>query len=312
MIPAKEAHLKIAAATDPGMKGKNNEDQYAFSLYTLDHNDPTPVVFAIVADGIGGHRAGEVASQIAVDIISDAVSVSSASQPEAIMEAAIIQASKSIQAQGSYSDEQLGMGTTVVCAWVIGDKLYSTHVGNSRIYLLRNRRLTQLNVDHTWVREAVEAGALTVEQARSHPHANIIRRYLGSEGIPEVDTRLRTDRGGLASPRNQGLRLHPKDRLLLCSDGLNDMIVDAEIAKLMAAPDLEESVASLINAANEAGGKDNITVILLEVPRPENQSLWEKLRYVNPQVAIATAGLVLIGLAVLAALGMYLYQILTK
>ena len=94
------------------------------------------------------------------------------------MEAALIQASQAIQAQGSNSESQFGMGTTAVDAWVIGDRLYSVHVGNSRLYLLRGKKMVQLNVDHTWVREAIDAGALTVEQARTHPHANIIRRYL--------------------------------------------------------------------------------------------------------------------------------------
>ena len=309
MIPAEKAHLGIAAATDPGMKGKNNEDQFAVSAYRLSHKDHTPSIFAIVADGIGGHRAGEVASSIAVEMISDAVATSNGSQPLAIMESAIIQASKAIQAQGSNSETHFGMGTTVVCAWIIGEQLYTTHVGNSRLYLLRNRRLVQLNLDHTWVQEAVDAGALTEEQARSHPHANIIRRYLGAEVIPEVDFRIRTDRHHQHSEDHQGFRLRPGDRLMLCSDGLNDMVDHQEIAAELALPDLNAAAQALVTAANQHGGKDNITLIVLEMP-PGNKlkNFWHNLKDTEPQVAVAYAGLVLMGLAVLAALGMYLYQ----
>lgn len=310
MIPAEKAHLKLAAASHPGMKGKNNEDQFSVAAYTVEYPKPAPAIFAMVADGIGGHRGGEVASNIAVEMISEAVAASNASQPLAIMEAAIIRASQAIQIQGGSHPDLLGMGTTVVCAWVIGDRLYTSHVGNSRLYLLRSRRLTQLNLDHTWVREAVDAGALTEDQARAHPHANIIRRYLGSETNPEVDTRIRTDRSPHYSQEHQGLRLHPGDRLLLCSDGLNDMVVDEVIARELARPELNEAAAELINAANHNGGKDNITVVIVEMPKNNGlRGLWDNLRDVNPQVAIAYAGLVLMVLAILAALGMFLSQI---
>jgi len=313
MIPADKAHLNIAAASDPGMKGKNNEDQFAVSAFKLSQEDPTPVVFAIVADGIGGHRAGEVASSIAVEMICNTVAASDGGQPIIIMESALIQASQAIHAQGIQSDTQIGMGTTAVCAWLIGDRLYSAHVGNSRMYLLRGRRLVQLNVDHTWVREAVDAGALTTEQARAHPHSNIIRRYLGSDLIPEVDVRLRTDRSDHYSIENQGFHMRPGDRLLLCSDGLNDMVVDSEIAKILVEPDIHKVVLDLVDAANAAGGKDNITVVILEMPRKQGvRGFWQNLREINPQVAIAYAGLVLMGLAVLSALAMVLFQLFTQ
>ena len=313
MIPAEKAHLNLAAATDPGKKGKKNEDQFAVAAYTLGETDETPSVFAIVADGIGGHRAGEVASNIAVEMICDAVGASDASEPLGIMESAMLKASQTILAQGSISESQFGMGTTSVCAWVIGDELYATHVGNSRLYLFRGRRLIQLNVDHTWVREAVDAGALTTDQARSHPHANIIRRYLGSEVNPQVDMRLRTDRNSSYSIENQGFRLRPGDRLLLCSDGLNDMVVDTQIARILESTDIHQAVLDLVDAANEAGGKDNITAVILEVPEMEGLSgFWEHLQDLTPQLAIAYAGLVLMGLAILTALGMFFYQLFNK
>lgn len=311
MIPAAQAHLLVAAASDPGMKGKNNEDQFAVTAYQIGSSNTTPAVFAIIADGIGGHRSGEIASEIAVEMICDAVSASDASQPVEIMQAAILQASQAILAQGLQASEQFGMGTTCVCAWIIGDQIFATHVGNSRLYLLRNEQLIQLNLDHTYVQEAIDAGALTTEQARSHPHANIIRRYLGSTVDPEVDTRIRTDRNPQFSPDNQGFRLRAGDRLLLCSDGLNDMIADEVIAEELAQPDIQQAVSNLIVAANANGGKDNITVIVLEMPKNGAPAdYWDALREVKPQTAFSYAGLVVMGLAILVAIILFIFQLI--
>jgi protein phosphatase len=162
------------------------------------------------------------------------------------------------------------------------------------------------------VQEAVQAGALTVEQARIHPHANIIRRYLGSANQVEVDTRLRTDRSRRLSADNQGLGLHPGDRLLLCSDGLNDMVKDHVILDLARNDSLEDAVAALIEEANEAGGKDNITVILLEAPKKKGLlGFFQSLRYLKPQTLVAYAGLAVIGLGILTAVVLYLMDVLT-
>ena len=312
MIPVEKAHMLVAAGTDPGMKGKNNEDQFSVTAYQTSSTDPTHSVFAIIADGIGGHRSGEIASDIAVEMICDAIASSNASQPVEIMEAAILQASQSILAQGHRSIEHQGMGTTCVCAWIIDNQLYASHVGNSRLYLLRNEQLIQLNIDHTYVQEAIDAGALTAEQARSHPHSNIIRRYLGSEADPEVDTRIRTDRNLLFSEENQGFRLRPGDRLLLCSDGLNDMVTDEVIAEELKKPELDQAVSSLITAANLKGGKDNITVIVLEMPKNGSpKENWDNLKEIKPQTAISYAGLVVMILAVLIAVVLFFIQMMT-
>jgi protein phosphatase len=310
MIPVEQAHLTISADTDTGAKGKNNEDQFSVLAYNLSVLDDTPSVFAIIADGIGGHQAGEVASAIAVEMISQSVAESDASQPVSIMQAAMIRANQTIFAQASNDDKKNGMGTTCVTAWVIGNKLYSASVGNSRLYLLRGGKLIQLNIDHTWVQEAVDAGALTLEQARVHPHANVIRRYLGSPQDVEVDTRMRTDRSARYSTENQGQELRPGDRLLLCSDGLNDMIPDDVILDLARSGDLDESVGALIAAANEAGGKDNITVILMEYPKKKGiAGIVQSLRQIKAQTVVAYAGLAVIGLGILVALVLYLMEI---
>lgn len=309
MIPIEKAHLKIAADTHNGMQGKNNEDQFSVLAYKLSVLDETPSVFAIIADGIGGHRAGEVASAIAVEMISQSVTESDASQPVAIMQAAMIRANQAIFTQASNDDQKNGMGTTCVTAWVIDDKLYSASVGNSRLYLLRGGKLVHLNVDHTWVQEAVDAGALTVEQARVHPHANVIRRYLGAPTEVEVDTRLRTERSTRYTSEHQGQELRPGDRLLLCSDGLNDMIEDSKIQALARGADLEIAVSDLIDAANEAGGKDNVTVVLMEYPRKKGLGgVVQSLRQLRPQILIAYLGLVVMAVGILAAFVLYLVE----
>jgi protein phosphatase len=203
------------------------------------------------------------------------------------------------------------MGTTCVCAWIIDDLLYVTYVGNSRIYLLRKNNLYSLTNDHTWVQEAVDAGALTPEQARIHPHANVIRRYLGSPEPPLVDARIRTDHSAKYKREHQGLKLLAGDRLLLCTDGLNDMVEDAQILDGLQHPDLKNAVNELISAANSNGGKDNITVILLEKPKKKGLAgLFEHLKHIHPQAAIAYAGLIIMGLAVLIALVMFIIEVL--
>lgn len=269
MIPVKQAHLAVAAGSHAGMRGKNNEDLFSVTAHQLNPNDSTRSVFAIVADGIGGHRAGEVASSIAVEMISQAIAESDASQPTAIMQAAILQASQAILAQSESDEEKEGMGTTVACVWVIEDRMYVASVGNSRIYLLRNKQLIQVNKDHTWVQEAVDAGALTTAQAREHPHANVIRRFLGSQQPLEVDLRLRlnpndSDKQAAA---NQGAQLQAGDRLLICSDGLNDMVDDADIRQILMDYEIKPAVYHLIERANHNGGKDNITAVILEPAR---------------------------------------------
>jgi protein phosphatase len=303
MIPTKQAHLQVVADSHPGMMGKNNEDQFSISAFHLSTTDLTPSVFAIIADGIGGHKAGEVASEIAVEMISKAAAQSDASQPTAIMQAAIIQASQAILAESKQEDEKKGMGTTCVCAWVIGNQLYTASVGNSRLYLVRGSKMFQLTVDHTWVQEAVEAGALTDKQARLHPHANIIRRYLGSPQPVEVDLRLRSDRSAVPSEKNQGMRLYPGDRLILCSDGLSDMVEDDVILQILRSDELDDVVPALIEEANQNGGKDNITVVALEVPNHRSWLRFPRIDFRDRkvQMALSYIGLGLIALIVLIA-----------
>ncbi|MCU0485688.1 MAG: protein phosphatase 2C domain-containing protein [Anaerolineales bacterium] len=268
MITTQTSHLMIASATHAGMRGKNNEDRFGIFTYQRSADDPTPVVFTVLCDGVGGHCAGEVAAELAVEAIRWAIAESNADQPLAVLRQGILSANQAILDHAGEDPERKGMGSTCVCAWVIGDRLFTAAVGDSRLYLLRNAAIRQVTTDHTWVQEALEYGVLTPEQARKHPNQHVIRRYLGSQEPPQVDFRLKlsdteTDEQAEA---NQGLRLQPGDCLVLCSDGLSDLVTADEILKALQIE--KDASQALVSLANARGGHDNITVILLKYPSP--------------------------------------------
>ncbi|MFM8320047.1 MAG: protein phosphatase 2C domain-containing protein, partial [Chloroflexota bacterium] len=271
MIPAERAHLYAAADTHPGMTGKNNEDRYSVSAFRIEGEKPRPALLALVCDGIGGHRAGEVAAEIAIDTIVRTAAQDSAAQPLELLRQAIQQASQNIYAHAQSDPNRHGMGSTCAAALIIENRLFVAYVGDSRIYLLRGGQIFQLSIDHTWIQEALDAGVITQEQVFGHPNAHVIRRYLGSAAPVEVDTRLRlspqdSDEQMFA---NQGTALLPADQLLLCSDGLTDLVRPEEIlAALQAHPanSQPEALRQLIALANERGGHDNITIVALQAP----------------------------------------------
>jgi PPM family protein phosphatase len=264
------AHLYIAAATHPGMKGKTNEDRYSVLAYRSNSEDHLPTVLALLADGIGGHRAGEVAAQLAVDHINRYIAESQLNLPAQVLKRALTYANQVILDHSKKDPSLAGMGTTCVCAWVIGDKLYATSVGDSRLYLQRGSKLVCLTTDHTWVQEALAQHSLAPEQVKGHPNAHIIRRFLGSMNAidPDMRLRLRHDESDAQAEANQGLHLLPGDRLMLCSDGLTDLVQDGEILNILRSRQLELGPTQLIDLANQRGGHDNITVVEMEVPQP--------------------------------------------
>lgn len=267
MIPAKKPPFPIASVTHPGMTGKNNEDRAGFAAYRLTEGDPTPILFALVADGVGGKQAGEVAAQIAVDMLMEAVEKSDGSDPTAVMRQALMDSSAEILARSAENAETAGMGTTATCAWIVGDRLYAANIGNSRLYLLRDGRLRRLSIDHSWVQEAMDHGFLTPQQARKHPNARIITRHLGMESIePDLRIRLSPDENDDQMLANQGLALQPGDRLLICSDGLSDPVEEEEIQTALRDQPLEAALEQLTALANARGGPDNITSVAIEIP----------------------------------------------
>ncbi len=268
MIPAERAHLHIAALTHPGMSGKNNEDRYAVSAFRLEGEQSTPAVFAIISDGIGGHRAGEVAATMVVETVSQAVAKSNAQYPLMTLREAIMRSSQEISVEAESDPEKKGMGATCACALIVGERLYTAYVGDSRIYLLRSGAIQQISIDHTWVQEAIDAGIIEPEEAKTHPNAHVIRRYLGSKQPVEPDTRLRLtlSENEAQSEANQGLPLQPGDQVLLCSDGLTDLVSDTEMLTALQNNDQQPALQLLVDLANQRGGHDNITVIALRLP----------------------------------------------
>jgi protein phosphatase len=307
MIRTQRAHLNVEAHTHAGMTGKNNEDRYAVASFVLSAQDRTPVLFAVLADGIGGHRGGEVAAELAVNHIMQSVARCDGKYSRHIIEEAVSEASDAIAAHSAKNEDLKGMGSTCATAWVIGDKLYTGYVGDSRIYLIRGARIQQLTIDHTWVQEAIEKGIITPEMAREHPNVHVIRRYLGSPVPPDPDFRLILfDGEGAHHPENnQGLQLLPNDVVLMCSDGLTDLVWNDEILEMVRLkPSLKEAARALVDLANERGGHDNITVILLSVPSDFKPYARKKAGWL-PWLLGGLAGiLVLTALASLIAFGL--------
>lgn len=268
MIRTDRSHLYVTAKSHPGMSGKNNEDNFAVSAYLVSKMNPTPSVFAVVSDGIGGHRAGEVASELVVNLISEAVEKREGGHPLDVFQNSFYRVSEAIFEKAEEDVSRKGMGATVACAWVIGLQLYIAYAGDSRIYLARGKNIYQLSRDHTWVQEALEKGILDNEGMKNHPNLHVIRRYLGSSEPPEPDLRLflAPDESDAKAKSNQGLTLEPGDVVLLCTDGLTDLVDNVEIRDALNGRTLTQAADALIDLANARGGHDNITVVLLGVP----------------------------------------------
>ena len=300
MIPSDRAHLHVAAVSHAGMSGKDNEDRYGVSAYYTDTTRLTPSLLAVVADGIGGHQAGEVAAELAVETISMIVSQSNATDPLATLQNAIVLAGQAISDKSETSPQLQGMGSTVACAWVIGMRLYMAAVGDSRIYLVRDHAIVQLTTDHTWVREAIDHGALTPEEARNHPNAHIIRRYLGSRNgvIPDVRLKLNPADSDAMAEANQGINLKRGDVLLLCSDGLTDLVADDEILAIVETRGVQDGLDELMLLANQRGGHDNITIVTLRVPTEDKVTIPIALRRPRSQRRIACLAVIGLGLIV--------------
>jgi len=269
MIRIQRSHLHVDAHTHAGMTGKNNEDRYAVASFHASEKDRTPILFAVLADGIGGHKGGEVAAELAVNHIMQSVARGDGKFSRHMVEQAVNDASSAIAAQSSTNDELRGMGATCAIVWVIDNKLYTAYVGDSRIYLMRGGRIQQLTTDHSWVQEAIDKGILTPELARDHPNVHVIRRYPGSPVPPEPDFHMNLfdGEGANHSENNQGTLLQPNDVLLLCTDGLTDLVWNDEILEVIRTkPTLKEASRALVDLANSRGGHDNITVVLIGAP----------------------------------------------
>ncbi len=266
MIPEPKPHILVAAETHPGMTGKNNEDRFAIGHYQLSPSKPIPIHFSVVCDGIGGHKSGEIAAELAVNAIMNTVNNSFGDEPLKTMQRAIMLANEVIYTKAEENPNFRGMGATVAMVWLEGSRLFTTTIGDSRIYLIRGNSIRQISTDHTWIQEALDNGTITREEAINHPNSHVIRRYLGAPVLPEADQRmnLRKGEGDMQALANQGVELWKDDSVLLCTDGLTDHVEDKEIATIIYKHQFDNKVIidELIQLACDRGGKDNITIVL--------------------------------------------------
>lgn len=300
MITSQRSHVTAVALTHPGETGKNNEDRYSVTTYTVEP-DGAPSILGVVSDGIGGHQAGEVAAQLTVDTTVKFLSASSAHEPVEQLRSAIIEAGRAVTRAAREKPELSGMGSTVAVVWIIGDRLFTATVGDSRIYLLREGTLRQISIDHTWIQEALDHDIITPDEVKDHPNVHVLRRHIGGAQDPAVDTRLRlsADETDEESQSNQGLTLKPGDQILACSDGLTDLVKNSEIRQALVTKGPKEAAAQLVKLARERGGYDNITVVLLAIPTARRRS--SAGRKLVPALFAFAAFLGLLGLGLAAA-----------
>ena len=231
--------------TDVGLKRNNNQD----FVYASNHNVGTLAGLLIVADGMGGQAAGDLASRLCVETMVDSIQASSRTGAVRVLSEAIRTANAAVTSRAASDPALDGMGTTLVAAVPENGSLIIANVGDSRMYLIDDDRIDQITHDHSLVEEMVRAGKLKREQARNHPKKNIITRAIGEPGDPEIDFfDVALNRGDIA---------------LLCSDGLSNMVEDEQIFRIVRnSGSLQEAGGKLVDAANRAGGRDNISVVL--------------------------------------------------
>lgn len=235
--------LLFAGETDPGCVRSSNQDSF--------YIDPQARYF-IVADGMGGHAGGEEASRLATAAISAYLDRQweKGLPAEELLQEAIIKANYAILSDQSTHPERQDMGTTVVLLMVYNNETWFSHIGDSRLYRLRNGQIEQLSDDHTWIARAVATGILTPEEARRHPWRHMLLQCLGREDIQLIET-CRLD-------------VQPGDQYLICSDGLTEELTDDIIQQIWVESDWLDAPKFMINAAKARGGKDNITVVVVK------------------------------------------------
>lgn len=251
--------MRIEFQTNVGRKRKSNQD--TVGVFT----NQAGIVLALVADGMGGHLAGDKASQIAVAGIGEVWQATHLVNLEEIarwLTEKIQEENDVIYAEGNRNPEMFGMGTTIVAAAFVAHQMLLAHVGDSRAYLVKDNRIKQLTDDHSLVNELVKTGEITTEMAENHPKKNILIRSVGVPGQISIDRTI--------------IDLSINDYVLLCSDGLTNMLSDVHIGQIINSErPLFDKVTQLIEDANLAGGTDNITVLLIKLTKDREGGMMD-------------------------------------
>ncbi len=239
--------MKTFSMTSAGQRRERNQD-YMYTSETAVGNLPN---LFLVADGMGGHAAGEYASRFTVEKMVQKIQSLPQTEPVAVIKEAVEEVNAMLLAEAEADESKAGMGTTIVAATVVGGKLYAANVGDSRLYVINQAGITQVTRDHSLVEEMVRMGEMDKRAARHHPDKNIITRAVGV--FPEVAV----DFFEIALAR--------EDTILMCSDGLTNMVEDSEIKRIILGQrDIVEKAQKLVETANRNGGRDNITVVLID------------------------------------------------
>lgn len=243
----------FAALSDLGLRRQDNQDSYGY--FRGEGAAAGKGTLLVVADGMGGHQGGGVASRLAVDTIIEHYKTATGQSPLETLREGFARASQRIY-QGAQKQPALAsMGTTCTALAIINNQAHLMHVGDTRAYLIRQGQLRRLTSDQTWVQEMVNQGFLTAREAERHPDRNILTQALGMESAPK----------SVGSP--DPLPVEPADIFALCTDGLSGLVEDEEIRDLtLADADLPQACARLVELAKARGGDDNITVLLLKIP----------------------------------------------
>lgn len=248
--------LEVASITDTGQVRPNNEDAFGHFEPANGEEQRAKGYLFVVADGMGGHRGGEIASSLAVKTIQSAYFADDGADRAAALGSALIEANRRILEEASADPELAGMGTTCTAMAARDGFAYFVHVGDSRAYVMREGEMVQLTQDHSLVGEMVRSGILTDEDARNHPKRNVITRSLGVQNTVVADTPF--------SP----FKLERNDVFVLCSDGLTSVVADTEIGVVVATNPPKTACEMLVEMANQSGGKDNITIVVVRVDEP--------------------------------------------
>lgn len=239
--------MRSYAVTDVGQIRSENQDYVYASEQPIGN---LPNLF-IVADGMGGHNAGDFASRCAVSVLTESVKKNMSFNPIKIIRHGIESANEQVYLEAGIDVSKAGMGTTIVAVTIVGYYAYVANVGDSRLYLLNSRGIAQITKDHSYIAEMIRRGKITKEEARYHPDKNIITRAVGTGDFVNIDF--------------FDVELSDDTKILLCSDGLSNMVRDEEMHEIIySSKNIEEAVKQLVERANDNGGSDNISVIVIE------------------------------------------------
>ncbi|MBN4064534.1 serine/threonine-protein phosphatase [Dehalococcoides mccartyi] len=237
--------ISYAGSSSTGRVRATNQDSYGLAI-----SDSSPVIFA-VADGMGGHAGGDVASSTVISLLIESVNEINSENIKSSAQYLISQMNEELGRIQTKSLQYQGLGTTLSTIIIDGSDLWTVHIGDSRIYRLRNQALTQITKDHSWVQEQIDAGRLDEADALSHPRRNLITRVLGTAGNSVADI--------------TSYEIEIGDRYLLCSDGVHGVIPTAEILEALQIGELQQSTEMLMHRAEQAGSPDNVTVLIVDI-----------------------------------------------